>query len=228
MNLEKFIKDKLSNHEFEYSEQAWDKMEKLLDKKAGNISPINIFSGAAVKYFIIGLSSVAIIGTSIWFLNDNNSETIPNIEETKTSENNRTSFTEDNMDLKVYDLKTEESILNNKNIEPKAERIAYPEIAANYNLQIDVNDLLLNDLIETEEPLVEDEELPIIAVFGDNYEDYYFIPNPNIKVYDLPEPANKTKFEGQHTDVKDKRPMQKPKKKVFEKKKRTLRELLGL
>jgi hypothetical protein len=228
MNLEKFIKDKLSNHEFEYSEQAWDKMEKLLNKQASSISPINIFSGAAVKYFIIGLSSVAIIGTSIWFLNDNNTETLPNIEKINTSESNSASFTEDNTDLKLYDLKTEESILNNKNIEPKAERIAYTEIAANYNLQIDVNDLLLNNLIETEEPLVEDEELPIKAVFGDNYEDYYFIPNPNIKVYDLPEPTNKTKFEGQHTDVKDKRPMQKPKKKVFEKKKRTLRELLGL
>jgi len=232
MNIEKFIKEKLSKHEFEYSEEAWNKMEKLLDKKSANLKPLLPYGGsAALKYIAIGFSSVAIVGISIFAFNNTDSHST-NVVKEETNEKilEKSNLSADNHAIEYHKIKTDNILEYQTNIN----QITPVNISRNvskdhWQFTVNLDELLdYDNLLVEEESLVEEEELPILVRFDSESEDYYFIPNPRIKVYDLPEPNNKSKLEGQHIKDIEKKPMQKPNKKVFDKKKRrTLREFLG-
>lgn len=232
MNIEKFFKEKLSKHEYEYSEEAWNKMEKLLDKKSASLKPMLPFGGsAALKYLAIGLSSVAIIGVSIWAFNNGDTDYTPIAKEENQEElSEKSIIATDNTAIEYHKIKIDNVLENQININ-KTIPISISRYNSNkqWRFTTNIDDLLNYDnLIVEEESLVEEEELPILVRFDSENESYYFIPNPRIKVYDLPEPNSNNKLEGQHIKDVEKKPMQKPNKKVFDKKKRkTLREFLG-
>lgn len=247
MKFENLIKDKLKGHEYKYTPDKWQNMEKLLNTN----KPVSGFLsglGTATKTIIISVSAASVIGIVSWLSfgnnNDNNRISVSNDHKIELQEdykvvNNKNlqvndvlSDCDDEFKAKVESESSEkltEISLTNTDVQTSS-TINTSKNTVNNNskslsrIHISENMIMLMEPIK--QKLVDDEILPIIAVIPDDGSDYYFIPNPKHKIYDLPEPGKKLeRINVEHKEAKEKKPINKPSKKVFSRKKGLLERL---
>jgi hypothetical protein len=64
--IEELIKESLQDQEAPYAPAAWEDMQKRLDKAM----PVNAPKNTALRNFGLGLAGLAVVGTSVWYFND--------------------------------------------------------------------------------------------------------------------------------------------------------------